>query len=640
MGHPVESGTRRIQGFAVPTTSIRLRLVVILLAIIGGGALIQVVSFVLQRNDTVQMQSRSGRMLEMSDLSHELEEVIDAQHTALVAYLLTGDPIAVESYNDGRVAEAVLVRSLGAVIQGNPELQAALDDIEIASTNWRTSFATPSIDLMQSGRAEDARSVGRFRRGEGLYRQAVSAVVVLDELVIELTKARIADVDRIVGNQLAMFLAGLLASLVGILLAIWLLARWIMRPLGGLLATARRVEAGEDTAFQTDRDDEIGRLGRALEHMRVGLFGQAAEASVINRFTELTVFVEADGDVARATLDALKELAAPDDGTIHISNRSKDRAVPEGSIGDVSPEMISLGQLAHCPGVRRGSLFVMSDLARSLSVRCPVYPAVEGTLACLPLIALGEVVGAVHLHWNETESLPLEIRRPVKQITEHASLAIANRHLMTALQGQASTDGRTGLPNSRTFDEALETCLVHSNEGNPASVLMLDIDHFKLFNDRNGHPAGDQALRAFAGILRAATRDVDMAARYGGEEFAVLLPGASTADALVVAERIRARTEEAVVDLSPGHRDQFTVSIGVATWPSDATERIELLEVADAALYRAKNTGRNRVVVAGSAFAERHADGLSDVEPGEGPVARSVALEPDLAQPITLPRAV
>ena len=599
----------------MPDTSIRARLVLTLLLIIGGGALVQVASYVLERSDTVAMQERGGRLRELRDLGHELREAIGGQHDALLLYLLTADLSQVQAYNAARLEEAVLLGSSDAVISGDVGVIAALDGISQATDNWRVSFADPSIELMQSDRIEAARSEGRMRRGEALYRGILTADLALHTRAGELSSASLADLDRIQQSQLVLFLASLVGALIGLAVAIGLLARWILHPLGALLTTARRVEAGEDVIFQADREDEVGRLGQALEHMRVGLLGQATEASVINRFTELTAFVEADGDVARATLDALGELAAPDQGTIHISNRSKDRAIPEGSIGDVSPEIISLGQLAHCPGVRRSSLYVMPDLAGSMSVRCPVYPAVGGTLACLPLIALGEVVGAVHLHWNETDSLPLEIRSTVTRITEHASLAIANRRLMTALQGMANTDGRTGLPNSRAFDEALEEKMTSRGDGEPLSVLMLDLDHFKLFNDRNGHPAGDRALRAFAGILRGAVRDGDMAARYGGEEFVVMLPGSSAANAAEVAERIRALTEETVIDLSPGHRDQITVSIGVAAWPTDATDRVRLLEVADAALYRAKNAGRNRVGVAGQAFEARADEGV------QGPAA-------------------
>jgi len=304
-------------------------------------------------------------------------------------------------------------------------------------------------------------------------------------------------------------------------------------------------------------------------------------------------------------------------------------------------QVISLGQLSNCPGVRRSSLYVTGDLAERLSVRCPIYPIAIGTLACIPLLALGEVVGAVHLHWQAVDAFPLDVRGAVARITDHASLAIANRRLMTALQGMASTDGRTGLANSRSFDETLQDRLTTRDAGDPLALLMLDIDHFKAFNDRNGHPAGDQALRTFARVLQSAIRDGDLAARYGGEEFVVMLPGATASDAAIVAERIRSQVEATTIDLSPGQRDQVTVSIGVAAWPTDADDRVKLLEVADAALYRAKNSGRNRVVIAGEEFTGRGESrgttgGASAEEAPPDDTSASAVLVP---QPIALPRA-
>jgi diguanylate cyclase (GGDEF)-like protein len=128
------------------------------------------------------------------------------------------------------------------------------------------------------------------------------------------------------------------------------------------------------------------------------------------------------------------------------------------------------------------------------------------------------------------------------------------------------------------------------------SVLMIDVDHFKAFNDRNGHPAGDVALRTFGEVLQSCLREGDLAARYGGEEFAVFLRGQDTAVAMTVAERIRARTESTVISLAPGMTDRITVSIGIAIAPDQALDRVTLLRLADEALYRAKETGRNRVV--------------------------------------------
>jgi diguanylate cyclase (GGDEF)-like protein len=132
------------------------------------------------------------------------------------------------------------------------------------------------------------------------------------------------------------------------------------------------------------------------------------------------------------------------------------------------------------------------------------------------------------------------------------------------------------------------------------AVLMLDIDHFKEFNDRHGHPAGDEALRAFADILRSCLRDRDIAARYGGEEFAVALPGVDDTTARNVAERIRSRTEGTLISLAPGITDRITVSIGIASAPLQGNNRVTLLRLADEALYQAKLAGRNRVMVAGA----------------------------------------
>jgi diguanylate cyclase (GGDEF)-like protein len=597
--------------------SIRLRLVLTLLLVIGAGGILQFVSFVIQKTDTALLQERAHELLDMRDLGSQLEEAIGAQHDAVLAYLLAGDAATLASYHAVRVQEAKILGSSEAAVVGHAEATAALAGIGRATDAWRERFAEPAILLVQEGRGSSARDPGLIGNGAALYAAVLRADAEFDAAISALEAAGIAAMDQLETDQLVVFLLGVAGALAGVLGSIWILSRWILAPLGNLLATARRVDSGEDVRFISEREDEIGRLGRALERMRAGLFGQATEASIVNRFTELTAFVEADGDVARATLDALRELAAPDAGTIHISNRSKDRAIPEGAIGGASTSVIPLGQLAHCPGVRRSSLYVTPDLGRSLSIRCPIYAASDGTLACIPLLALGEVVGAVHLHWAETDALPLDVRNAVTRITDHASLAIANRRLMNALQGMASTDSRTGLPNSRAFDETLASQIANRDPRDPLAVLMLDVDHFKLFNDRNGHPGGDEALRTFARVLQGAVRDVDVAARYGGEEFVVMLPGASADDAAIVAERIRANTEATVIDLAPGHRDKITVSVGVAMWPADAAERVKLLEVADAALYGAKKTGRNRVVMAGVAFTPRTAEGAPDSEPGE-----------------------
>jgi PleD family two-component response regulator len=117
-------------------------------------------------------------------------------------------------------------------------------------------------------------------------------------------------------------------------------------------------------------------------------------------------------------------------------------------------------------------------------------------LAGQPLpLAHGETVGVVHLYWERPDAFGLESRASVGRIAEHAALAIANRRLLAALQGMAGTDARTGLANVRTFDQLLEDALSARRNEEAVAVLMLDVDHFKDFNDRHGHPAGDAGGR-------------------------------------------------------------------------------------------------------------------------------------------------
>ena len=166
------------------------------------------------------------------------------------------------------------------------------------------------------------------------------------------------------------------------------------------------------------------------------------------------------------------------------------------------------------------------------------------------------------------------------------------------LEQQATTDGLTNIANRRSWNYHLETMLKLSERYNhPVSILLADVDHFKKFNDDLGHPAGDRALAATAQTLQDASRGTDLVARYGGEEFAVLLPETDHDDALFAAEKLR-QAVEAISGLDRG----ITISIGVSTLLSEQNEPFDLetiekqlLEEADKALYRSKESGRNRV---------------------------------------------
>ena len=174
------------------------------------------------------------------------------------------------------------------------------------------------------------------------------------------------------------------------------------------------------------------------------------------------------------------------------------------------------------------------------------------------------------------------------------------REANEALSTQATTDGLTGLRNFRFFQQELQTEILLSRRlGTPLSLVMIDVDKFKLYNDRNGHPAGDAILREVASIIKRRIRATDISCRYGGEEFAVLLLHTGKVFAAAVAEQLRSRVEEfAFPDRERQPSGRLTISLGVATFPDDAQEAQALLKAADDALYRAKENGRNTIEVA------------------------------------------
>jgi diguanylate cyclase (GGDEF)-like protein len=218
------------------------------------------------------------------------------------------------------------------------------------------------------------------------------------------------------------------------------------------------------------------------------------------------------------------------------------------------------------------------------------------TELCAPMVHEGRVwgvisVGGITRHYKYEKTM-------LNLIADLGSIALHNNVLFSQVQEMANSDGLTKLYNKRFFIDRLSVEILKAEKGHyPVSLFIFDLDHFKHYNDTQGHQAGDEVLKITGQILREMVRPDDIPARYGGEEFIVILPQTPKDGAVVAAERVRARVESHPY---PSRQSQplgmVSLSGGVATFPDDGRSSSDLIAAADAALYRAKQAGRNRVL--------------------------------------------
>ena len=359
----------------------------------------------------------------------------------------------------------------------------------------------------------------------------------------------------------------------------------------------------------------IERLNRTTTPRQVfDMVLEVAAEMVPVDFGAVTLFEENDGKalhrIARAALAPGRAGREPPGEAaserVRPGASASERAGASGSHDRVAADLEGKefpdnGGLVAC-AVRLGSSLPGKELKLADAIVFDEATRMKGLLSLkvLPLRAGENVLGTMVLGARTSGAYHGDAVRQLEVLAMQAGDSILRARLFEATERLATTDGLTGLVNHRTFQARLDEHLAAARRyGKKVSLLITDIDHFKSVNDTYGHPVGDRVLKDVARILQKEARTTDVVARYGGEEFALVMPETDQAGAMKTAERIREKVAQTAFQTGQGEL-RVTLSLGIATFPQDATSKADLIERADGGLYHAKRHGRNQSVAVGT----------------------------------------
>lgn len=505
-------------------------------------------------------------LLNLQDISQQLDRIeLNAR-----LYTLTGDENHLRAAQGATVGLNTLLLRLSELLRDNAIQERRARDLTTAAGSL-----TAAVERLRP-------QVGSVRE------QVVNCRWVLNTMQDEertLLEHRGAEADR---NNLYSMARRIATIVVGTLLILVLF--------GFLTRDALRRERFEDQLSHTNAQlrSTVQRLEERASESRL----------LISARDEVALCLNAK-QAEECTVRYLAQLLPGTGGSLCTTNNS--RQILEGVASWGSPQ----GGLPEafapdsCCALRSGR--IRWRRPETSSVHCGHFTGVAPErYLCLPLVAHGETLGIVYIE-SPTPAIAAVTEAhesTIASVGEMAAMAIAGLHLRQKLESQSIRDGMTGLFNRSFMEVALEREILRAGRRNKElAVMMIDIDHFKHFNDTFGHEAGDEVLRQVAECLRVNVRNEDIVCRFGGEEFVVILPEIAAEVALERAELLRRLIGELVLRFRGQPLRQATISVGVAIFPRHAGGAEELLRCADRALYAAKHRGRNRVVEADSGMA-------------------------------------
>jgi diguanylate cyclase (GGDEF)-like protein len=528
-------------------------------------------------------------------------------------YVISGDPSHLivfqrEAADLKSVEDSIrLMRDEGAT---EAELKALADGLRWADTLREEQDA--AIQARQAGRDQIAQKIIFGPEYERELERVSHLIDQFRYMLDQRTRAAVAEAEQ-ASDRLRLtseIMLGITALLF-LFVLYFIFMRRVLRPVGRLSDVVTRL-AAQDFAVEPpeySRIDEIGDMTQAIRIFRENALARQkleiqrdadlAMRELLARMTQRLQGCDAVEDVMNVVRLFAPEIAPVYAGRLYVHDEPTGMMVqgcewrsPHGSAERF--------RFSDCWALRRGQIHRPDGVM--IDVPCNHLngdPTTQGSI-CMPLIGQGETIGLIYFEPSADCIAPLSESAEVylDLLAERVGLALANLRLHEALREMALVDPLTGLSNRRQLDSMLKLHLEHADlGGRPVSCLLLDVDHFKKFNDDFGHDAGDAVLRAVGGVLTHSVRGEGNAFRYGGVEFLLLMPGMGTEQARERAEVIRRNISALQLEHNGRPLGRITASFGLATYPDHGGAET-LVSVADAALLRAKLEGRDRIVTA------------------------------------------
>jgi diguanylate cyclase (GGDEF)-like protein len=550
----------------------------------------------LERGDLARQEAREGLLVGLLD-----------QELARRAVVASGDPRFLQAYERGAREEAEAWARVAAAVGQDEASASHLARLRATVDAWHEQVVVPQLFHGQRAAAEPPARL--LEEGQARFDEVRGAVASLEGLEASLGRDRTAALARH-GQRVVLAASALFAVLLtaGSLLLVWGHRR-VAVPLRLLAA---QVEAGNtlDLPAATSPIREVSTLQAALVRLerrvseREGVLrAEREDAEALGRFAEIVQQTAAEGELYQLLVRFLEAVVSPTAISVFSLNPSENHLalVHPARTTDEQFRLPIVTEPMSCRAIRSARDVFFGRRGDPGACECPL--ASVASHLCLPLMATGQVIGLVSLQAAEPAHWTARRVRLAQSLVATASTTLNSIRLLARSRDSAVRDALTHAYNRRFLVEVLPK-LVHQGirSRSPVSALMIDVDHFKDFNDHHGHDAGDRVLAAVARCLAEKIRMSDTLVRYGGEEFAVLLPNTSLTAALAMAERTREAVEAMRTAIPQSDRPlSVTVSIGVASVPEHGASGDDLLLAADKALFRAKEAGRNRVLPAVSA---------------------------------------